>query len=511
MIEDGVYFTLKAPYQSGKTTLAKELVREINGDGRYYALYLNLSELKGTRNLSLASGIFADILIDALRVSKEPAFGELRLKKTKKPVKKTARYALSELCSYLDKPLVLVIDEIYGLSPAIVGFLAEEFFAGFVTREKSSFPHSVMFLSVRDLFDLGEDREERGGGGIGESGIDGTEEEEERSFGGLKHTVKLRGGAFNIFKTIRLPNFSFADIAKLCDEHNVATGQLTDDAAKLKIWDYTEGQPFLVNALISEAADFILNGELGKTITAKVISEAALNIARERPAHLRYLMSFLKYPGVRRIVGEALSGASLKRPLFDSGALLALDLGLLSVDQDDYLRPANRLYRDLTLRALTEHIELPRSLYGRFYESDTILMSPLLAEFQRYWRERGEGWLRPFPEIPGALTRLSLQIFLKRALGDEVLMEKAMAVKEESLVLTISSGGRYYPLMTVISRPGSSGDSEAEEISAVMDAKGASEGWILRFDLRAGKTFEERTYWKTRTLSAGRIVHVAGL
>jgi hypothetical protein len=318
-------------------------------------------------------------------------------------------------------------------------------------------------------------------------------------------------GAYNIYKTLKLPNFSFADIGKLCDEHNVATGQLIDDAAKLKIWDYSEGQPFLVNALISEAADFILNGELGKTVTARVINEAALNISRERPAHLRYLMSFLKDRRVGRIVGEALSGASLKRPLFDEGALLALDLGLLSVDQDDYLRPAGRLYRDLMLRALTEHIELPRSLSGLFTEDGRILMSPLLSEFQKYWKERKESWLKPFRDTPGALTRLAVQAFLNIALGEGALMEKLPAIREESLVLSVSLNDRHYPLMTAMARAGVSVPYDSEDLSHALDAKGASEGWILSFDLSSGKSQEERLFWKTRTLSAGRSVHVVGL
>jgi hypothetical protein len=270
MIEDGVYFVLKAPYQSGKTTLAKELIREINGCGRYYALYLNLSELKGITKRERASWIIFENISEALGSSREPVFRDIRLKGAQRLGIKAARCALTELCLSLDRPLVLIIDEIHALTRDIVNFLAEDFFAGFVVRERNNFPHSVLFLSVRDLFDLGEggaegEGRDQGFGERDDPGEDLGERDGDHKLGkragagaegdkaadncagwerDLSERPRLRGGAYNIYKTLKLPNFSFADIGRLCDAHNVATGQLIDDGAKLKIWDFSEGQPF---------------------------------------------------------------------------------------------------------------------------------------------------------------------------------------------------------------------------------------------------------------------------
>jgi hypothetical protein len=526
MVEDGLYFVLKAPYQSGKTTLAKELIKEINLDGRFYALYLNLHELKDINNLTIATRYFLDILIDTLRLSKDPILSSVRFRVDNKLTRKTVKDILTYLCLSLDKPLVLIVDNIYSLPLKTLVFFLDAFFSGFVSREKYSFPHSVLFLSIRDLFDLtkrGDNYGKRLEENLLSNLVDklGSNLEENRfERGNDSHRENYMGGTYNIFKSVRLPNFSFADISTICDEHNAATGQNIDDAAKLKIWDLSEGQPFLVNALISEAIDFVLHGDLGKSITSSVISEAALNIAKERPGHIRCLMTYLKDPKVQRVVGETLSGVSLKRPIFEEGALLALDLGLISSDQDDYLRPANLLYQDLMLYALTEHIVLPRSLSGRFLEKNAVLISPLLLEFQRYWKERSFSWLKPFPEIPHTLTRLSLLVFLQRALEDKVILERNSAIKEDSIILTLSCGGHCYPIFVTLASNNLAGISlagignanlEQDEISNFMDAKGVLEAWVVSFDLNASKSPEEKIYWKTKTLSAGRIIHTVGL
>lgn len=487
MVEDGLYFAIKAPYRSGKTTLANELAREMEIDGRFRVLRLNFHELKGANGLGALTVCFFEVLKEALENSGDPVLSGVRFGNAKKPPRGAVKEILGELCLALDKPLVLLIDEIHAIPRKRARFFFDVFFAGFQERTRHRFPHSVVFFCVRDVF-APTARAKKGGS---------------RNRG-------VRGGALNIYRTVELPNLTFADICSLCDAHNAETGQFVDDEAKLKIWDLTEGQPFLVNAILGEALDFVLHGETAKPVTGQVVAEAALGVARSRPAHLVRLMSFLKDPGVLKAVGEVLSGVSAKRPLFDEGTNLALDLGLLSLDGDDYLRPANRFVKDLALGALTEHMALPGSLAGRFREGDEILASPLILEFQRYWKERAGTWLKPFGEIPGALTRLALMAFLRRALGDDPAPETFPAVREDSLMIAVRRESKTYPIFATLGGA-SAPFREPEELSSFMDSRGASEGWVLSFDLDGLKSPEEKCRWKTLSLPRGKTVHLVGL
>ncbi|MDR2461131.1 MAG: ATP-binding protein [Deltaproteobacteria bacterium] len=466
LVEDGVYFVLYGPVDSGKGTLARELVREIRQDGRFYALYLDLREMGEILEPHVATVFFWELICDSLKQDRCQLLRSVRLEKPKKSPK-ALRGLLEKLAGSLDRPLVLLLDGVDSLSSSLQGSFLEEIQAG--VRQSIPFPHCLGFLCAREL--------------------------------------KAKS-SFSLARELRLCNFSFADIGKLYDEHNVATGQPIEDAAKLRVWDWTEGQPWLVNAVISQAIDFTLHGELKKPISAQVIDEAAQSLLKERPSHFRHLLNSLKEPQVQKIVGEVLTGAHLKRPLFDEGAVMALELGLLSVDADDYLRPACKLYKELMLRVLTEHIVLPRSLKGSFTEDGVLLMSSLVQEFQKYWRKWADIWLNPFREIPGPLTRLAFQVFLGAALENEVSIYHRIAIKSESVILTINYRGKSYPVQLALSTEYL---NQVDEISAFMDKLGVLEGWLLSFDLSEVRSLEEKISWKTRTLSAGREIHLAGM
>jgi hypothetical protein len=58
------------------------------------------------------------------------------------------------------------------------------------------------------------------------------------------------GGVFNIVKeSFLLPNFSSNDIYSLCSQHTQTTGQIFEDKDIERAWHWTQGQPWLVNAL----------------------------------------------------------------------------------------------------------------------------------------------------------------------------------------------------------------------------------------------------------------------
>ena len=55
---------------------------------------------------------------------------------------------------------------------------------------------------------------------------------------------------FNVItEDLMLRNFTEAEVAALYAQHTEATGQVFEPAALSKVWEFTRGQPWLVNAL----------------------------------------------------------------------------------------------------------------------------------------------------------------------------------------------------------------------------------------------------------------------
>ncbi|MDR2353361.1 MAG: ATP-binding protein [Deltaproteobacteria bacterium] len=485
LVEDGLFFVLHGPRQSGKTTFVLEFIREINSCGRYHAFYLSLQEARGIKGLSKFASFFVETLNEALKNS-----GVEILAKTTVPYEdltfpqKAIRRALNSLCSSLDKPVILFIDEVETLQGKVLKSFLDQIRCGFVMRNRFNFPHSLGLVAMRDLEDLR-----------------------------LEHTsakrASLLASPFNIARDLYLPNFSFADINKLYEMHVVTTGQIIEDQARVRAWEWSEGQPWLVNALIAEVVEVILNGDLGKVVTEDLIDRAAQELLKNRPAHLRHLMLWLEDPRIRRAVGPVIAGSVIKRPVLNEGIFLALDLGLLSADVNDHLRPANRLYRYLMESSFTRSLKFPASLEGLFINKDNILMTSLLREFQRYWREMSRSWLRPYQNIPAVLSHLATQTFLKAATASQTHLVRGSVLGEDSLEICAEFSGKRYPLLLMVARPRAV-ETGLEELSRNLESLGVLEGWLLVFDFDYQKTAEEKMYWKTKTLAAGRTIHVLG-
>jgi hypothetical protein len=411
----------------------------------------------------------------------------------------------------MDRPLVLLIDEIGMLSGAALQSLLDQLTAGMTVGEPGAFPRSV------GLFGLSapDPRPGRGpGGGTGGGQGGGPGGGPVGGPGGAAAPPGApSGGPFSLAREIRLPPFSFADIDRLCESGAAQGCPAVDEEAKLRLWDWTAGAPWQVNALMATALDFVLHGDARVPVSAAAVDESAAALLRDTPAHLRGLASLLDDPGVRRACCESLCGGVAGRSPAGGGAALALEQGLLSSGWDGRLRPAGGLCREIVQRALTSHIRPPAGLREACRgEGEGPDMTLLLQEFQRQWRWNGASWRAPLRDIPGAGEKLPLLTFLEASLPEGATLEKGPSAAEGGLLLAVKGRGRTRPLLAVLERPGGPGHlAYFEELSAAMDAAGTPEGWLAYYDLDTAKGPDERLFWKTRSLSSGRAVHVAGL
>ncbi|MFI7134671.1 hypothetical protein ACIBQ1_54035 [Nonomuraea sp. NPDC050153] len=113
-------------------------------------------------------------------------------------------------------------------------------------------------------------------------------------------------GSFNVLAdSQRLGDFTTDQIAGLYDQHTQATGQEFAKDAVDRVFELTQGQPWLVNALAHE-----ITSEMGVSgaITTAQVDEAKERLIRKRPIHLDALMTRLYEPRVERVIRAVMEG-----------------------------------------------------------------------------------------------------------------------------------------------------------------------------------------------------------
>ncbi|MDR0620368.1 MAG: ATP-binding protein, partial [Deltaproteobacteria bacterium] len=391
LLEKKHYFVLHAPRQSGKTTAIMAAVDQLNEDGAYYALYCTLEALRGvtdrTETMLLLENLITDSLqnsnVEALRratdcsflaeVKTLPAFNSFPLK-----------ILLREQCKKLDKNLVIFFDEVDTLEDqAMLSFLSQ-LRDGYVNRSKTPFPRSIALVGMRNIRD---------------------------------YKVRIRSESeslgssspFNIIaEALTLTNFTLDEIRTLYSQHTEATGQSFAEEATQSAWYWSEGQPWLVNALARQAVEKILAGDYGKDVTADHIDEAADILMRRRDPHIDSLLARLHEPRVQRIIGPMLATTKYYEAdpdiedetddlgelyydnhqvdeSYDDALQSCLDLGL--VKNGESLRPATPIYASVIVRfiGLDAQSKLPRDIKGKWMDGQNLDMTGLLRSFQQFW------------------------------------------------------------------------------------------------------------------------------
>ncbi len=128
----------------------------------------------------------------------------------------------------------------------------------------------------------------------------------------------------------------------------------------------------------------------------------------------------------------------------------------------------------------------------------------LLAAFQQFFREHSEHWVERF-DYKEAGPQLLPQAFLQRIIngGGRIEREYGLGRKRTDLLIiwNYPDGTQRVVLELRIAR----GEIEKllqsgrEQTVAYMDRSGASEGHLVIFDRRAGKTWEEKIWQRDET------------
>ncbi len=485
LIERQQYFVLHAARQTGKTTAIGALAAELRAQGMV-AVHATLEESQGIEDLAMAEAIWLRALRAASVVL--PA-GQKAPAPTGAPTGTQLNDLLMTWAAQVaPTPLLVFLDEADVVRGPVLVSLLRQLRAGFPSRP-DHFPASVALVGMRDLRDyLAEAK------------------------GGVPVNP---GSPFNIkAESITLQNFTHAEVAALYAQHTADTGQAFSPEAVAEADRLTRGQPFLVNALAKICIDKLVP-DRSCTVEAGHIAGAREQLILSRTTHLDSLAQRLREPRVARVIAPIIEGTGAIEASSDDFTY-CIDLGLVA----PHARPpeiANPIYREIIARELSlvvqDNLRLPERPWKR---ADGSLDTAVLVEnFLQWWRENSEFGEQNTPEYyREAFVHLCFMAYLQRVVNGGGQVHREYAAGTGRVDLCVEMGGRRAVVelkrvraaVDTLERVLSGG---VEQLSGYLDRLGEREGWLLVFDQRPGRTWDERLWSEDRQVG-GRVLHLRG-
>lgn len=417
LIQQEKYFVLHAPRQTGKTSCMLALRDLLNEQGDYIAVYANVEGGQASRN-NVRSVVKStvDTLAEEVRlIIKDDTAKKVRDSVQDEGEDSMLSTFLRRLSEALPKPLVLFIDEIDALVGDSLVSILRQIRSGYANRP-NAFPNSIILCGVRDVRDYR----------IVLSNQD----------------IITGGSAFNIkAESLRLGNFTKEEIRQLYMQHTQETGQEFDEACFPMIWEATEGQPWLVNALGYEVTVRMKeNRDRSVRIIPEMIYRAQEQIIYRRDTHIDILIDKLKEPRVKRVIEPILSNSD--QP--DDGLIptddiqYVADMGLIKVERGKNRRISNAIYREIIPRELTWSTQDGLAIQPQWYQNpdNSINMEKLLLDFQQFFRQNADSWIGKF-DYAEAGPQLLLQAYLQRIVngGGYIDREYGLGRKRTDLLI----------------------------------------------------------------------------
>lgn len=483
LIEDENYFVIHAARQSGKTTLLNTLEHELNKDEDFAALYCSLETVQGITDPK--EGIPAIVRAIVNQMDCHPYFRDI-----KKPLldrddyTAIVRQCLTYLSSEIKKQVVILFDEADCLSDQTLIAFLRQLRDGYINRIRSPFPSSIALVGMRDIRD---------------------------------YKTKIRDGnqtlgsasPFNIItESLTIGNFSRDEVAVLYKQHTEDTGQQFFDVAIDRVYYWTSGQPWLVNAIARECIEKKLKGDYSKPVTEDLIDEAVDILIKRRDTHLDSLLERLKEERVRRVVEPVILGEQLGMDYLSDDRKYCLDLGIVKVDKG-FLAPSNRIYAEVILRTLSYGAQAEIRMMVTetpWFKNGNLDMNGLLHGFQQFWRENSQAYTDRVIMYPEAAPHIILQAFLQRVINGGGRITREYALGTMRLDLLVQYKKQLFPIEIKLDYQLKS-DAPFRQLLDYMDCTGTKEGWLTVFSRDKEKSWDEKIGWETKVIN-GKTVHL---
>lgn len=473
LIDQKKYFIIHAPRQTGKTSLLLDLVKTLNSEGIYTALYVNIEGGQAARS-NFIEGI-AIILEEFLKRIKSQLPQEKHIisyitdvLNPKNVTGASLNSMLNEWATHSAKPLVIFIDEIDSLVGDTLISVLRQLRAGYDQRP-NGFPQSICLIGVRDVRDY-------------------------RIWSDAEQQIVLGGSAFNIKdESLRLPDFTKDEVEQLYQQHTQETGQKFDTKAINYAFEITQGQPWLVNALAYQVC-FKDVTDRSKTITQNDFESAKEALIKRRDTHIDVLVDRLQEPRVRNIIDAIITGIDTSLDIPSDDIQYVTDLGLVA-RRDNSLVIANPIYQEILPRELTfsTQLTMPQQQLWYVRADGSIDMHKMLTEFSQFYRENSAIWLDKFAYKESG-PHLFTMAFLQRIIngGGKIHREYALGTDRVDLLIT------WPKQRIVVEIKVWRGETKTlvkglEQTAGYMDTSNATEGHLIIFD-RQEKSWDEKIY-----------------
>jgi hypothetical protein len=492
LIDEEKYFVIHAARQSGKTTLLWELADKINARGDYYALYCSLEVVSAFTEPE--KGI-PEIVKNIERCARHQGLpGKFTENADYSYISGVLISTLVDYCRALDKPLVIFFDEADCLSNGTLITFLRQLRDGYISRSRVPFVHSVALVGMRNIRDY------------------------KASIRPDSQTIGS-SSPFNIVaKSLNLRNFTRDEVASLYAQHTAEKGQIFEPQAVDYIFEQTQGQPWLVNAVARECVEEITKKDYSKPITQNLAEQAIQNIILTRGTHFDSLMERLKEDRVRKVIEPLILGEEFVNRSSDD-YLYTRDLGLIK-DDCGKTEPANPIYAEMIVRALTWDAQVSISethkdyAAPRYMKDGKIDMDFLIRDFQQYWRENCEIWKNRYKKdtykYPEAAPHLVMHAFLQRVVNGGGRVNREMALGAKRADLCVIYDGQKYPIELKILQNERKRSESINQILSYMDKCGADAGWLVIFDRDTKKPWDEKIYMKEETVNGKRFTVAGG-
>lgn len=258
MVDQGRYFSIFAPRQSGKTTFFKRFCSQLQKDPVYIAIILSFQDnrkLEKTRFYELVEMELYGQLIDRLN--------QVNCDKTEAVTQFLNSYHLTDHISF--RLLFEKLNRLIQFKKIII-FIDE--FDGIPLSELENF-----LTALRELYQKYKEVKQKALYSIGLVGI--------------RNITKLIVGGvspFNIGDQVNLPPFSPENIRDLYGQYSEETNQPFTEAAVKRVHEETAGQPWLVNRLGTILTINIKPGTV-EPINEPDVEKAVQSLLKERNSH----------------------------------------------------------------------------------------------------------------------------------------------------------------------------------------------------------------------------------
>ncbi len=492
LIDQMKYFVLHAPRQTGKTSSMLALTDYLNRQGKYRCLYINVEAAQAARE-NVDKGIrtiLSEMASRARTYLKDSFLQENWLKIFETSGGEgTLNEAVTRWTENNTKPLILLMDEIDSLVGDTLISVLRQLRAGYDKRP-AQFPQSIVLCGIRDVRDyrIHSDKEK--------SQITG-------------------GSAFNIkAESLRLGNFTEEETGLLYQCHTEETGQKFADGVLGTVREYTQGQPWLVNALGYEVCFRMKeNADRLKVITPEMIREAVEAIILRRETHIDQLVDKLKEERVRRVISPVLEGTGIENIRQDDIQYL-LDLGLIRKTPSG-LAISNAIYMEVIPRELTVITQYnlePMYQPNLFICPDGSLdTDKLMTAFQDFFRKNSESWIERF-DYKEAGPQLLLQAFLQRIVnsGGRIEREYGLGRRRTDLLILWNYGEKTQQIVMELRIRYETTEKTIkeglEQTYQYMDKCGATQGHLIIFDRRKSVSWSKKIFRKVRQYQGQEIV-----